>query len=319
MKNILLKTKIYVSILLFLAFINFYFILYLNYSIGADINDYLYNLNSYAVQQRKIIVPGKGYFYELISFLNLFLKFDAKNLFILLFNTISFVVSLILFKNTTNSKNFLAVYFLIWMVLITPSILEFLISNIRSSFAFALFLIGLNLKSKLLKLIFFLFSSLFHLLIIPIIITFFLFYYIKKTHPFNKLDFNLNFMIIFIFNSIIIYFTSIIKFIEPSSKGYFYLIFMLSFTAIFFIFKRCIKFIEGYLAFSLILLVNIALIIGLDFSRYFPISVILFSIFLIKNDTQKSIIIFNFFYFIVLCIEYLTFYRSLAFLSLIKL
>lgn len=318
MKNILLKTKIYVSILLFLAFINFYFKIYLNYFIGADIYDYLYNLNSYAVQQRKIIVPGKGYFYEFVSFLNLFLKLDAKNIFILIMNINSFLISVILFKNTTNSKNFLAVYFLIWMVLITPSVLEFLISNIRSSFAFVLFLIGLNFKSKSLKLIFFLFSSLIHLLIIPIIITFFLFYFIKKNHPLNKLDLGLNFIIIFIFNSIIIYSTTTIKFIEPSSQGYFYLIFMLSFTAIFSIFKRCIKFIEGYLAFSLMLLVNIALIIGFDFSRYFPISVILFSIFLIKNYNQNNIVIFNFFYLVVLCVEYLTFYRSLAFLSLIK-
>jgi len=309
--------KLLFTILLYLVFINFFiFKIYLEYSIGADIYDYLYNLDVYAVQQRtSIIIPGKGYFYELISFLNLFLKFDAKNLFILLLNTISFVVSLILFKNTTNSKNFLAVYFLTWMVLITPSVLEFLISNIRSSFAFVLFLIGLNLKSKLLKLIFFLFSSLIHLLIIPIIITFFLFYFIKKNHLLNKLNLNKNFIIIFIFNSIIIYFTAIIKFIEPSSQGYFYLIFMFSFTAIFSIFKRFIKFIEGYLAFSLMLLVNIALIAGLDFSRYFPISVILFSIFLIKNDTQKSIIIFNFFYLAVLCVEYLIFYRSLEFLK----
>lgn len=302
---------------LYLILINiFYHKLYLDIAIGADIYDYFFNLDVYAVQQRtSIIVPGKGYFYELISFLNLIFKLEAENLFLLIFNSVSFLLSLILFKNVFNKKNLLSGFFLTWMVLITPSVLEFLVSNVRSSFAFILFLIGLNLNSKSLKVIFFFLASLIHLLILPMIIVVFLFYLLKKTYPLSKFDTKINYIIIFIVSLSIFYLSTNFRFIEQISYGYFYIIFMLSFVVVFSMLNRCVKFIEGYLALSLMLLINISVIAGYDFSRYFPITIILFSIFLIKNDIKKNYEIFNLFYFFILIIEYVNLYRSYKFLS----
>tara|TARA_Y200000002_G_scaffold382778_1_gene401249 strand:- start:1883 stop:2830 length:948 start_codon:yes stop_codon:yes gene_type:complete len=306
------KASSFILAALYLLIINQYALdLYLG-AVSSDIYNYIYNIGK--TLEQGTILDNKWYFYTVIFYFNSWFDIrDPYTIYLSIASISIFLLSYKLFQNVFHSKKRLISFILIVLILFTPSVFELIVSNIRSGGAFILFLYGIKSNSRSIKLILISMSVLTHLMILPILCFYILFYFLKKTGFIRRSTF---FSILFlIFFSFIL--CLLIKFNRSTGVYQYSFLYttLVYFITIMYIYynSKAVKNEDGFVAIGLMLMISISPFLDINIMRYLGIAFILYGIFIINNNNINILKKYTSIYFVLIIIYQFYFFKTLLF------
>jgi len=297
---------------LYLLIINYYvFNLYLG-ATTADIYNYIYNINK-SLQQGTVL-DDKFYFYSAIIYIYSWFDFkDPFKIYVQIFSVTIFLLSYKLFLNVFHLKKRLIPFILVVLILFTPSVFELIASNIRSGVALVIFLYGIKSNTRLIKLILIFISVLIHFMVLPILSLYILFYSLKKIGIVRRST-SINILLL-IFTSLT--FCLITKFNFYTSGyqyGFLFSILVYFITILFtYFYSKVIANEDGFVAIGLMFMISISSFLDINLMRYLGVAFILYGIFIINTNNINIIKKYTSFYFILVIIYQIYFFRNLMF------
>ena len=298
--------------LLYLFVINQYLVdLYLG-AVSADIYNYIYNIGK--TLQQGTILDNKWFFYTVIVYSNSWFNVkDPYDIYLFIASISVFLLSYKLFLYAFRSEKRLISFILIVLILLTPTVFELTVSNIRSGVAFVLFLYGIKSNSRFIKLILISMSVLTHLMILPILSLYILFYSLKKIGIVRRST-SISILYLIFFSFIL---SLLIKFnqytgIYQYSISYTFLVFFITILFIYYN-SKVAKDEDGFVAIGLMIMISISSFLDINIMRYLGIAFILYGIFMINTNNINTLKKYTSIYLILTIIYQFYFFRTLFF------
>ena len=255
--------------------------------IDADLDNYTRNL-VYLSDLTLVDNSGSYYFYFLFSKLKeLFFGTSSVEpyvLFSMLIFLSSFLMALVCTWNIRNLKYFLLLSPLLFMVLLTPKILDVLIGNLRGGVALVIFIYSVELLHGYKKIPVIIFSGLIHLSMAPLIGLYVLFKIMDKKEFFRTKSTFFLFFVLMVVTLLVAYTMKIFHPLPVWSNGLLYTlsIFLLLIFPII-LKKNIVRSTEGFMFIGIMLLVLWSFMLDYGAVRFFSYALPFIILLAVKN------------------------------------
>ena len=273
---------------------------------SGDIHNYLFNI------KRAIMVghdlpglQGSGYYYIIISkFSSIFEIKDPLLIISIIISINSYLLSYKFFSYFHKNQKGLISFIFILMVLFTPKVIDLIVSNTRSGLAIVIFLYGINSFNKFNKILLISLSASIHLIVLPILAIYLLFYFLKKL-KISVLDSPIKIILLFCFSFILVNLMKTFHYTGEYYNGLLYTVLIYIITVVFIALagQKITKDISFFVSLGLLFMCIISSIIDYNLIRYLGVVFILIGLFVVNSNNN---ILFNFsFMYFFLFIVYL--------------
>lgn len=276
-----------VSVILALLYAIFIDIYVVNLYVEAEAGDYAnYLKNIDALLVDPLIASLNSVFYKIILYINLLFSIKDGSVlihFIVFFS--SFLIAYVFFQAMFQHEKPMYIFIFILFILFTPKVMDLFISNIRGGVAFALFIYGIKRHHGYIKKILIILSVSIHLLILPLLLTYILFFYFNKVNALKL--FPLRVMALFTLSFVMVIAMGELYLLQPYNNGLLYTFSLFLFLIIvIFLNKKTIQNEDGFIAIALMSMLVSSSLLDYSIIRYFGIAFVYYGLFIINSHSD---------------------------------
>jgi len=289
--------------IIYMLFINYYVLNMYSELSTSDLENYQNNMelhfnwfsnNDFASDKTSI-------FYHILYLIDLTFKYISDKefsalLFVIFASPVFFIYTLT--AGIPNSKYFLITLPIVFMLLLTPRVIELFAAVIRTGLAFAIFYYSTQLLKGYRKYIGILVSVLIHMSMLPILAFYLFYYFVRKV---TNIEFTfVTLLVLFLFSIAIMLGLNMVNPAGGNSFGLGYkaITFCLAVVFIFFsAYYSALKSVEGFVGIGLIFLILISFIFDYNLIRYIAISTIYFTTYIINTKRTAVVNLYTIAYF----------------------
>jgi hypothetical protein len=306
-KKNLLTFKLFIVLfsILFAYFLSNIVLLFFENYVDTDLDNYTANLVYLSDLNRAD--SGSFFFYYVLSILSQFLFGSNDVEPYVLFHAVAFIstfiVTLACTWNIRNLNHFLLLFPLIFMVIMSPKLLDVVASNLRAGLALGIFLYAVELLHGYKKIPILILSALMHLSMAPLIGLYVLFQIMDKKAFFRTKPKFLLFFVLVIVTLLGAYTMKIFHPLPLWSNGPLYMLsIFLLLIFIIILKKNIVKSTEGYMFIGIMLLVLWSFMLDYGAIRFFSYALPFIILLAVKNPNKTFIykLIIGYFPFFIL-------------------